>query len=714
MIGNKLEPFKFWCQKVLPNVYDDSLSYYEYLCKLNEYLNEVIEQINTLTDNMEDYETDLSAQWLDYKTDLTNQWTQTKNYIDNYFNNLNVQTEINNKLDQMASDGSLDALFKRYFDAYTTEVRGIVNQQNSTIATLKARMDTFASLTEGSTTGDAELADIRVGADGFRFETDYSSAGDAVRGQVTILNDDRIENKNDIKNIENAIGGIEHWDLTKYGTLVEFLYVNGNNEVADDAFFTIKNIPVVENLRVWFYSTCMPNDHPLRFLNTYNSNGELINTYSYVDYFDVPTGTAYVTATFYYVTGTFNKPVYYATQNCSDKHFDIKKVGLTNTANVKYENRNLVADLPIIPKLFINGNVTGTGDNFFTIKNVEVEAGGVYYVYTDAHFVRGYDARFITAYNSSNIAIDVQQQVKGYYIAPSTATHIDITFVYKTGVSIDPTSPTRSTGFYYFSQYPYNNNNYITLENSLNIKSLANSEILCDNKRNACINFSFDDNPEDDELIVDLFDTMGVRCGFALITDTIKYSSRMSYYDELAKRGYSILSHNDDNSTTYGDETSYTEEQCRQHFNGSLQALQRNINFNTINGWVTPQSFMKRSYIPYLKDYYNYAFTSYYGTYSGQATPPYDTIETNPCLLKRVSLTSTTLPYLKQAVDLAIANKGFLSFYGHAYEVTQGTLDLDKVKELIIYIKKKMETNTVKLFAPDEASMYYFRKRIWD
>ena len=35
--------FRFWCQKVLPAVYDDSLSYYELLCKVIEKLNEVIE-----------------------------------------------------------------------------------------------------------------------------------------------------------------------------------------------------------------------------------------------------------------------------------------------------------------------------------------------------------------------------------------------------------------------------------------------------------------------------------------------------------------------------------------------------------------------------------------------------------------------------------------------------------------------------------------------
>ena len=36
--------FRFWCQKVLPAVYDDSLSYYELLCKVIDKLNEVIER----------------------------------------------------------------------------------------------------------------------------------------------------------------------------------------------------------------------------------------------------------------------------------------------------------------------------------------------------------------------------------------------------------------------------------------------------------------------------------------------------------------------------------------------------------------------------------------------------------------------------------------------------------------------------------------------
>lgn len=38
-----IDKLKFWCYKVLPLVYDDSLSYYEVLCKVVTKLNEVID-----------------------------------------------------------------------------------------------------------------------------------------------------------------------------------------------------------------------------------------------------------------------------------------------------------------------------------------------------------------------------------------------------------------------------------------------------------------------------------------------------------------------------------------------------------------------------------------------------------------------------------------------------------------------------------------------
>lgn len=47
MIGD-IKKFRFWCQKVIPLVYDNSLSYYEVLCKVVDYLNKVIEDINSV------------------------------------------------------------------------------------------------------------------------------------------------------------------------------------------------------------------------------------------------------------------------------------------------------------------------------------------------------------------------------------------------------------------------------------------------------------------------------------------------------------------------------------------------------------------------------------------------------------------------------------------------------------------------------------------
>ena len=40
-----LKPLRFWSQKVLPLVYDDSLSYYEVLNKVVAKINEVIEYV---------------------------------------------------------------------------------------------------------------------------------------------------------------------------------------------------------------------------------------------------------------------------------------------------------------------------------------------------------------------------------------------------------------------------------------------------------------------------------------------------------------------------------------------------------------------------------------------------------------------------------------------------------------------------------------------
>lgn len=67
MIMPKLNAFRFWCYKVLPLVYDDSLSYYEVLCKVVKYINELIEQDKIFGDELEALKNELDEvkEWID-------------------------------------------------------------------------------------------------------------------------------------------------------------------------------------------------------------------------------------------------------------------------------------------------------------------------------------------------------------------------------------------------------------------------------------------------------------------------------------------------------------------------------------------------------------------------------------------------------------------------------------------------------------------------
>ena len=109
-------PFRVFCQKVIPLAFDESMSYLELLYALLHYLKEtVIPAVNNNADAVEE---------------LQNLYIQLKNYVDNYFDNLDVQTEINNKLNEMASDGTLAKIIEDYatIPELTNRVEKLENQ----------------------------------------------------------------------------------------------------------------------------------------------------------------------------------------------------------------------------------------------------------------------------------------------------------------------------------------------------------------------------------------------------------------------------------------------------------------------------------------------------------------------------------------------------------------------------------------------------------
>lgn len=86
---NELKTFEFWCFKVLPLVYDDSLSYYEILCKVVDYINKLIEQDKIFVNEINDLENDLKIvqDWINnfntaYAEKLIEQYLATMIFVE--------------------------------------------------------------------------------------------------------------------------------------------------------------------------------------------------------------------------------------------------------------------------------------------------------------------------------------------------------------------------------------------------------------------------------------------------------------------------------------------------------------------------------------------------------------------------------------------------------------------------------------------------------
>lgn len=95
-----LPPFKAFLASNLPSVYDNTLSYYEELVKMIAYLEQVI--VPAVDKNTQDIE------------EYVNGLKELKDYVDHYFDNLDIQTEINNKLDEMAESGDLATIIAQF------------------------------------------------------------------------------------------------------------------------------------------------------------------------------------------------------------------------------------------------------------------------------------------------------------------------------------------------------------------------------------------------------------------------------------------------------------------------------------------------------------------------------------------------------------------------------------------------------------------------
>jgi hypothetical protein len=114
------------------------------------------------------------------------------------------------------------------------------------IAVERERINNIAALPSGSTTGDAELIDIRVGADG----KTYSSAGSAVRGQVTDL-------KSDLKDVSDIT--VKTKDVNWYTGYRAVAYSTSTFSGFSSSW-QIEAEQKVKEINVWLYSRSTAED----------------------------------------------------------------------------------------------------------------------------------------------------------------------------------------------------------------------------------------------------------------------------------------------------------------------------------------------------------------------------------------------------------------------------------------------------------------------
>ena len=112
--------FAFWLQKTQPLVYDDALSYYEVLCRISAMLNQLIKQVNDLTD--------AQKKFIEDATKLLNQIISEWNSIVDQWNN--IVTEWNSIVDQ--------------WNNIVTEWNSIVDQWNNIVTEWNGMKTTWA------------------------------------------------------------------------------------------------------------------------------------------------------------------------------------------------------------------------------------------------------------------------------------------------------------------------------------------------------------------------------------------------------------------------------------------------------------------------------------------------------------------------------------------------------------------------------------------
>ena len=185
--------------------------------------------------------------------------------------NENIQIQLTNDINEINS-----SINKTNNDINEVSSQLEHKAKQSDLEVERARIDSFTRLSEGSTTGDAELIDARIGSDG----VNYNNLGSAIRTQLNNINN----------NIENIIG----CDIEYNYSYTEGGYINNTNGdvVTYDNWKYTDFIVIDNNIKSLKVSTTLKGSYSYNAF--YDENKNFISNFK-VDssIVDIPTNAKY-------------------------------------------------------------------------------------------------------------------------------------------------------------------------------------------------------------------------------------------------------------------------------------------------------------------------------------------------------------------------------------------------------------------------------------
>ena len=165
---------RFWCQKVLPAVYDQSLSYYEVLCKLAAFLNKMVEELEKMQDNIDA----LHKAYKDLQDWVNAEIARFEAHMEQHFDDLTQ--ELWNRFEEYKNN--TNTTLQQWFNNYATNTTNTLNKKfNDFVNNANTRIDQMFNTYTSSTNNEFNTWKTD-------FTNQYNQWKNEVNGQISTIN----------------------------------------------------------------------------------------------------------------------------------------------------------------------------------------------------------------------------------------------------------------------------------------------------------------------------------------------------------------------------------------------------------------------------------------------------------------------------------------------------------------------------------------------